>query len=86
LTFIGELLCLLMFTNAAYLAPIQNGKTLLLLLSGTATGAAILAISSGLEFHRDGRGRIKDNPPVVLLLLVASIHVVVALLKFVIFR
>jgi hypothetical protein len=85
LTFIGELLCLLLFTNAAYIAPIFDTKILLALLFGTAIAGALLAILSGLEFHRSRRGFIKDNPPIVLFLVVAGIHALVALLKFVIF-
>jgi hypothetical protein len=85
LTFVVELLCLFAFTNAAYLAPIPNKRTLVILLLSTFAGAMIFAWSSGREFQRSGRSAVKGNPPVIIFLIAVAIHAIVALLKFVIF-
>lgn len=80
-----ELLCLFAFTNAAYLSPIQNKRTMIVLLLATFAGALLFALWSGKEFQRSGRSAVRDNPPIIIFVVVISIHTIVALLKFVIF-
>ena len=85
LTFAGELLSLFAFTNAAYLAPIPNKRTLTVLLLSTFLSATIFTWLSGRLFQRSGQGLVNGNPPVVIFLVVVVVHAVIALLKFVIF-
>jgi hypothetical protein len=79
------LLCLFAFTNAAYLAPIPNKRTLAFLLLSTFLGAAILTFVSGKEFQLSGTAAVKGNPPVIIFFVVMTVHAMVGLMKFVIF-
>jgi hypothetical protein len=83
LSFALELVCLLFFTSFAYLVPIPNRQPPTLILCSTFFAAAVLAWSSGNEFRRAGRPAVKDNPPVVLFLLVLLLHMIIAILRFV---
>jgi len=85
LALVLELVCLFAFTNAAYLAPIPNKRTLVILLLTTFAGALIFAWCSGREFQSSGRPAVKTNPPIIIFLVVAALHAIVGLLKFVIF-
>jgi hypothetical protein len=85
LTFVGELLCLYLFTNVAYLVPTPNRTTLVVLLIGSSLGAIVFTWFSGKEFQRSGKPAVNNNPPVVIFLVAVAIHMIVALLKFIIF-